>query len=142
MLTSSLIFLGCTLFCTPVTVNAQVALWKAPAFVDTIRNPVSPIGPLVEEAKKIYNNTCWPCHGLDGKGSGPAAQQLNPKPADHTSVAVQKESDGALFWKISTGKGTMQPYAKVLTVKQRWALVQYIRSLGGNGKSKLSQNGN
>ena len=67
--------------------------------------------------------------GENGKGDGPASVQLNPKPADHTLPAVQSQSDGALFWKISTGRGAMQPYSKVLTVQQRWELVHYIRSL-------------
>jgi mono/diheme cytochrome c family protein len=110
-------------------VYAQTNSWTAPAYVDTIKNPVSFSGPLMEEAKKIYNTTCWSCHGLDGKGGGPASLQMNTKPADHTSSVVLKQSDGALFWKISVGKGDMQPYSKLLTVKQRWALVNYIRSL-------------
>ena len=119
---------------------AQPSAWKAPAFVDTIRNPVPFSGPEMEDAKKIYNTTCWTCHGMDGKGAGPASVAINPKPADHTSQAVQSESDGALFWKISVGKGNMQPYRTLLTVKQRWALVNYIRTFSNTGsKSKLSQ---
>ncbi len=110
-------------------VYAQTNSWLAPGYVDTIKNPVPLNGPLMEEAKKIYNNTCWSCHGIDGKGEGPASLQMNKKPADHTSSAVLKQSDGALFWKISVGNGDMQPYSKLLTVKQRWALVNYIRSL-------------
>ncbi|MBL0064666.1 MAG: cytochrome c [Bacteroidetes bacterium] len=108
--------------------------------MDTIRNPVPFSGPEMEDAKKIYNTTCWTCHGMDGKGAGPASVAINPKPADHTSQAVQSESDGALFWKISVGKGNMQPYRTLLTVKQRWALVNYIRTFSNTGsKSKLSQ---
>ena len=108
--------------------------------VDSVRNPVPFGGAVMEDAKKIYNTTCWTCHGLDGKGTGPASVQMNPKPADHTSATVLHQSDGALFWKISVGKGNMQPYSKLLTVKQRWALVNYIRSLSsGNGKAGFSQ---
>jgi mono/diheme cytochrome c family protein len=122
------------------TVFAQPSAWKAPAFVDTIHNPVPFSGPEMEDAKKIYNTTCWTCHGLDGKGTGPASVAITPKPADHTSQAVQSESDGALFWKISVGKGNMQPYRTLLTVKQRWALVNFIRTFSNTGnKSKLSQ---
>ena len=121
-------------------VFAQPSAWKAPAFVDTIRNPVPFSGPEMEDAKKIYNTTCWTCHGMDGKGTGPASVAITPKPADHTSQAVQSESDGALFWKISVGKGNMQPYRTLLTVKQRWALVNFIRTFSNtSNKSKLSQ---
>ena len=66
--------------------------------------------------------------GAKGKGDGAAAVALNPKPADWTSKRVQDESDGELFWKISTGRGAM-PAWKHLPEKDRWALVQYLRTL-------------
>jgi mono/diheme cytochrome c family protein len=55
---------------------------------------------------------------------------LNPKPADWTSKRVQDDTDGELFWKITTGRGAMPPWGQ-LPESDRWALVQYIRSLGG-----------
>jgi mono/diheme cytochrome c family protein len=59
-----------------------------------------------------------------------AAVALNPKPADWTSAKVQSESDGEIFWKISNGRGAMPPW-KHLAENDRWALIRYIRSLGG-----------
>lgn len=112
--------------------------WRAPAFTDTIHNPYSSDTKVLDEAKKIYESMCWTCHGLKGKGNGPAAVALNPKPADHTSSKVQIEKDGNIYWKISTGKGKMQPYGKTLTSKQRWALVNYIRHLGGASESSIN----
>ncbi len=109
--------------------SAQTADWISPSFLDTIRNPVVLNTKTLEESKKIYLKTCWACHGENGEGDGPASVQLNPKPANHTLPVVQNQSDGALFWKISTGRGAMQPYSKVLTVQQRWELVHFIRSL-------------
>ena len=35
--------------------------------------------------KATYHSTCAPCHGEGGKGDGPAAVALNPKPRDHTN---------------------------------------------------------
>ena len=60
-----------------------------------------------------------------------AAAALNPKPADWTSPAAQSESDGEIFWKISTGRGAMPPW-KHLPETDRWAIVHYIRSLKAN----------
>src|SRR5665213_2833118 len=34
-----------------------------------------------------YHTTCAPCHGESGKGDGPAAVALNPKPQDHSNGA-------------------------------------------------------
>jgi len=47
-----------------------------------------------------------------------------------TSKKVQSESDGEIFWKITTGHNAM-PSWKHLSEQDRWALVRYIRSLGG-----------
>lgn len=103
--------------------------WTVPSWADTLSNPVANNVDAIEKGKKTYNKMCWTCHGKSGKGDGPAAANLDPKPKDHTSKEVQQESDGALFWKITTGKGVMAPYEKVLSEEERWQLVNYIKTL-------------
>ncbi|MBP7269426.1 MAG: cytochrome c, partial [Bacteroidia bacterium] len=97
--------------------------WVAPEAVNKVENALPHSAEVVSLGKKLYESTCWTCHGLDGKGDGPAAATLQVKPADHTSLKIQSESDGAIFWKISTGRGDMQAYNKLFTVRERWALV-------------------
>jgi mono/diheme cytochrome c family protein len=82
-----------------------------------------------ESGKKIAMTNCAPCHGNAGKGDGPGASALPKKPADWTSPAVQKEPDGVLFVKISEGNPPMPPWAS-LPEKDRWDLVNYIKTLG------------
>ena len=103
--------------------------WIAPKTVDAKKNPLQVTEAMLKDTKKLYVNTCGPCHGNKGKGDGAAAIACNPKPADHTSNALQKESDGALFWKITEGRGPMPSYKAILTETQRWQLIAYIRSL-------------
>jgi mono/diheme cytochrome c family protein len=99
--------------------------WKAPADAKNVKNPVQGVG----NAKKSAETNCASCHGPGGKGDGPAAAALPPpKPADWTSPKVQSHTDGELFWKISNGRGAMPPW-KHLPEKERWELVNYIRSL-------------
>ncbi len=117
------------LFMSSFTTEVQDNRWIAPASADTVTNPLKNNSTAVAEGKKIYGKYCWQCHGLTGKGDGPGAKNLNPKPADHTSASVQEQSDGAIFWKISKGRGAMQPYERTLNKTQRWQLVEYIRSL-------------
>ena len=105
---------------------AQTA-WQAPAAEKAKKNPLSGV-KAVEQGKKVAEVNCASCHGAGGKGDGAAAVALNPKPADWTSVRVQGESDGEIFWKISTGRGAMPPW-KHLPETDRWAVVSYIRSL-------------
>ncbi len=103
--------------------------WVAPPEANALINPIAGDKDKLANAHILYNNYCAQCHGYKGKGDGPVAAMLNPHPADHTSPSVQSQTDGALFWKIKTGRGQMQPYADKLTEQQRWSLVNYIRTL-------------
>jgi len=92
------------------------------------KNPLAADKKNVEQGEKVAKINCVSCHGAKGKGDGPAAAALNPKPADWTSSRVQSQSDGELFWKISNGRGPMPPW-KHLPENDRWAVILYIRSL-------------
>ncbi len=106
------------------------APWEAPAAEKAKKNPSTADPKTVEQGKKVAQINCASCHGAMGKGDGVAAAALSPKPADWTSKKVQADSDGEIFWKISTGRGAM-PSWKHLPESDRWALVRYIRSLAG-----------
>jgi mono/diheme cytochrome c family protein len=110
--------------------------WVAPKDVDNLKNPLAGNPTVIPDAKALYISNCGPCHGDKGRGDGPAAAGLNPKPADHSSVNVQSESDGALFWKMSEGRAPMPAYKKIFTDQQRWELIDYIRTLAKNTKKK------
>lgn len=102
--------------------------WTAPASEKSKKSPIEASAKVVEQGEKIAKVNCVSCHGAKGKGDGAAAVALNPKPADWTSKRAQDESDGELFWKINAGRGAM-PSWKHLPEKDRWALIQYIRTL-------------
>lgn len=108
--------------------DAQSGKWVAPAWADTLENPFSGDQKATEAGKKIYAQLCAICHGAKGKGDGIAGMSLKPRPANLTSEDVQKQSDGAIFWKITTGKPPMASYKASLTDEQRWQLVNYIRT--------------
>ena len=117
------------LFAAPAAHAQVIPQWVAPPEATALINPMANYKETLANAHMLYNNLCAQCHGYKGKGDGPVAALLNPHPADHTSSSIQAETDGALFWKIKTGRGQMQPYAEKLTDQQRWSLVNYIRTL-------------
>lgn len=119
---------GLTVAGGAAAVLAQGA-WDAPAAEKAKKNPLPHSAQVAAEGKKSAQVNCVTCHGASGKGDGPAAAALNPRPADWTSKRVQDMSDGELFWKISTGRGPMPPW-KHLPEKERWALVHHIRTFG------------
>ena len=115
---------------------AQSPPWVAPKDADNTKNPLAGNTSVLADAKALYIANCAPCHGDKGRGDGPAASGLNPRPADHSSSAVQSESDGALFWKLAEGRAPMPGYKKIFTEQQRWELINYIRTLSRTPKKK------
>jgi mono/diheme cytochrome c family protein len=112
-----------------MTGGARAQEWKAPAEAKAAKNPVAKAAGM-KDGKAPYESNCAVCHGKAGRGDGPGAAALNPKPRDLSSKAIQAQADGEIFWKISEGRGAMASW-KHLPEKDRWSLVHYIRSLAG-----------
>jgi mono/diheme cytochrome c family protein len=109
--------------------QAAAPTWKAPKSADSLKNPLARNLDAAKDGKNLFQTYCVTCHGDKGRGNGPASAGLNPKPADLTLKQIQKQSDGAMFWKITTGKPPMVSWKYTLSKKQRWELVDYIRQL-------------
>ena len=103
--------------------------WRAPESAKGINNPYAGNKIAAQKGHALYSKLCWTCHGKNGKGDGPAAANLKPKPKDFSSADLQKQTDGELFWKLSNGKGMMVPYKHSLNEEKRWQLINYIRTL-------------
>ena len=103
--------------------------WKVPDKARAMKNPVAKTAGIAD-AKAAYEKNCMLCHGVTGKGDGPAAAAINPKPKNFGDKTVLSQSDGEFFWKITEGRGLM-PGWKTLPEQVRWGLVNYVRSLGG-----------
>lgn len=104
--------------------------WIAPVWTDTLTNPIAGDAKMAKAGKNLFDTQCFVCHGPKGLGDGIAGAALNPKPANFTSKLVQQQTDGAIFWKMTTGNGLMASYKSTYTAKQRWELVDYLRELG------------
>jgi len=97
--------------------------WVAPAKEAARANPLAGRADVEAGGSKVFHQRCTICHGDDATGTdrGP----------DLTTSRVQAQSDGALFWKISSGntrKG--MPTFSFLPEPQRWQVVMHLRSHG------------
>lgn len=122
---------------TALIASALVALgeeqskqkWSAPAADAQKKNPVAATESSLAAGRKIYSKTCAMCHGKTGDADGPAVIELNIHPAKLSDPKLATESEGSLFWKVTTGKKPMPAYGKRLSETDRWNLVNYIRTL-------------
>jgi mono/diheme cytochrome c family protein len=89
-----------------------------------------------EKPAVLFQELCSVCHGVGGKGDGPSARGLEPKPADFTNCqAMAKDSDEVLLKIIkgggqSVGRSTVMPaWGDALSEKQIREIVKFIRNL-------------
>lgn len=102
--------------------------WTVPEKAAQRKNPLASKPETAGGGRKLFARMCASCHGNESHG------QANNAPDLHTE-AVQGESDGALFWRISNGNSrTGMPSFSGLPEGQRWQLVMYIRSLSALSK--------
>jgi mono/diheme cytochrome c family protein len=103
--------------------------WKAPARASRKENPIPADDKSVATGKDLYTKECYSCHGTKGKGDGPGARDLTKNPGDLSKPEMWKQTDGALFWKITEGKKPMPSMEKTWSEDQRWNVVNYVRTL-------------
>lgn len=116
---------------TSATAPAASAPANAPATAD-LAISMSPAN--IAAGKATYQTTCSPCHGTGGKGDGPAAVALNPKPRDHTNGAYMNKLTNQHIFDIIKGGGAQfnmpgmpaQPQLADDTVKN---VIAFVRSL-------------
>jgi mono/diheme cytochrome c family protein len=101
--------------------------WTAPPEAAAKQNPQAGKSDAVTAGQKIFLRSCAECHGEDGSG-------LQENVSNLQSSDVQKQSDGELFWKVSTGniKKGMPAFAK-LEENDRWSVVSFLRTLKPTG---------
>ncbi|MBK6628257.1 MAG: cytochrome c [Flavobacteriales bacterium] len=116
------------LYCT-ASLPQQGEPWTAPPEADRLADPMATNPKAVLLGGKVFGSLCWTCHGMEGRGDGPNAVALQAVPADLGSDRVQAQTNGALYWKITKGRGEMASYDHVLSREERWALAHYIRTL-------------
>lgn len=83
------------------------------------------------EGKEGFEINCTICHGEAGNGQGMAAKYGVPAVANLRAENFFQDvyPDGKLYHVITHGKGQMGAYKHNLTLRERWAVVAYVRAL-------------
>ncbi len=110
--------------------------WTSPEFANAS----------VERGTVIYKEYCSQCHGAEGKGDGPAASGLSPKPAVHANIPFEKLPMEYLYNVInfggsSVGKSATMPYWGLTIGQQGVAdVIAYLKATfkGGTETAKAT----
>ncbi|HET6512814.1 MAG TPA: cytochrome c, partial [Candidatus Kapabacteria bacterium] len=98
--------------------------------------PFSISAQMLDRGEERYNIFCAPCHAQTGAGDGMVVRRGYRKPPSLHQDRLRNEKVGYFFDVITNGFGVMPSYADQIPVRDRWAIVAYIKAL------QLSQNAN
>lgn len=131
----------------PLPVPAQSIPVEGAAYIQGAGAPENPVPAdetSIVRGAQLFSIHCQMCHGETGEGNGTiSAFLVKKKPANLSSELVQSKSDGSLFLIISNGifnpnntlfpgvefSGQMPPLNENLTVRERWDVVNFLRTL-------------
>lgn len=86
----------------------------------------------MNEAQRLFLVNCGICHGVKLDGNGPLYKDGNgpfpAKPANFHDPKYTTMPEGQMFYSVTYGKNLMGSYASQLSRKQRWMVIQYIKS--------------
>ena len=85
----------------------------------------------VKRGEEVFNINCAICHGKSGDGQGMTSHFGVPGIANLTQDTYGQATypDGRIFDVITNGKGNMGSYKHNVSLRDRWAVVSYVRAL-------------
>jgi mono/diheme cytochrome c family protein len=93
-----------------------------------LKDPLPPIDSVsMKEAQRLFLINCAICHGPNMDAQGPIAGKIGAV----ANLKVKPKlllPEGQIFHVMTYGKNNMGSYASQLDRKQRWMVVQYIKS--------------
>jgi mono/diheme cytochrome c family protein len=97
-------------------------------FVETNPLPVTPA--LLRQGREQFDIYCTPCHGALGDGNGIMKKLgVMPAVANLHDRRIVEMTDGEIFNTVTHGKNLMAAYGPTVAVKDRWAIIAYLRAL-------------
>jgi mono/diheme cytochrome c family protein len=103
---------------------------REPGSRDAVKkSPLPPTHERLRRGRELFNIHCAVCHGEDGYGNGIVVRRGFPAPPSYHSDRLRNAPDGHIFDVITNGYGMMYPLRSQVAVRDRWAIVNYIRAL-------------
>ncbi|HEV8505370.1 MAG TPA: c-type cytochrome [Chitinophagaceae bacterium] len=111
------------------SIQKQKDPWPVPDKYLKMANPVKADAESLALGKELWAKHCQSCHGKTGKGDGSKAAQLKTQPEDLGRADIQKQPDGAFFYKTIEGREDMPSFKKKIPDQDDvWAVVNYLRT--------------
>lgn len=98
------------------------------------RNEPNPMSKVSDRAKLLFSAECASCHSADGKGT-----EITGNKSFKDMALAKYHTDGAFFADIANGIPYFMPsFVGIMSKKDIWELVIYVRELADNSKDTAS----
>lgn len=125
--------------------RTPAAMWHHAPAADLTWPPGVDVPPDAPLGRRVFVQRCAVCHGLDGRGGGPAAPSLRPRPRDLTTGELKVRSTSAgtppstedLTRVVRDGlRNSAMPYfSDLLSDAELRAVVGYVQELSGASRA-------
>ncbi|HPS63536.1 MAG TPA: cytochrome c [Bacteroidales bacterium] len=99
--------------------------WVVPDDQKAVTAPFKFTPEMQKQGEQTYLKNCQSCHGLPGKDNW---ARLTPPPGDLAASKAQSQTDGEIFFRITTGKAPMPEFRNIIPEEERWHVIAFLRS--------------
>lgn len=82
----------------------------------------------VARGDSLFHTVCWTCHGKTLAGDGPVSSKFIPPP-DLLGESTRGRLDGFIYMYMRHGGAVMPSYGNVISSRDAWDIVHYIRHM-------------
>jgi mono/diheme cytochrome c family protein len=111
------------------TISLFAQDWEVPSDKKGKLSPFAFNDETRKAGERLYTINCMSCHGTPGKGN---FITLVPPSGDPATEKIQHNTDGEIFYKVTSGRGPMPSFRNSLSANDIWKVVSFLRSFNTN----------
>ena len=107
-----------------------------------LKSPLETTAENIEAGALLYGQMCTQCHGEEGKGDGALSRNGHIVGIPSYSGKLKDLPEGKMYHTLQYGKGLMGSHASQLSQKDRWLIIEFIKTLQGNDDASTESENN
>ncbi len=94
-----------------------------------LKSPIEATEENIAKGALLFSQMCTQCHGAEGKGDGAISRNGHIAGIPDYSTKLKDLPEGKMYHSLQYGKGLMGSHASQLSQKERWLIIEYVKTL-------------